>query len=75
MNRNANIFFAALMAFIVAIIHILHEKLGGFLRGSGYTTPHSWSEVFEKFPEFIGLFFIVFLAAYIYFDYKDNKSS
>ncbi len=73
MSRNAIIFFSAVWAIIITLIDIIYEKFGGVKPGSRtYISSHSWEEVLEMFPQYLMIFFSVFIIAYIYYDYKND---
>ena len=72
-NTKENLIFSGIFSGIITAIHVFHIKFGGLLSGGLYTEAHSWKEIIEMVPQFVGIFFIFFVGAYIYFDYKSNK--
>ncbi|WP_028579785.1 hypothetical protein [Desulfogranum japonicum] len=56
------------------IFNVLHKKIGGHASGGRYSDPHTWTEMRDLAPQFIGLFIIIFLAVYFYDSLSSRKT-
>lgn len=72
-STKEKLLFSGILAGIVTGIHVLHKKFGGLLSAGRYSDSHSWQDIIEMIPQFVGIFFVFFVGAFIYFDYKSNK--
>jgi len=72
-GTGENFFFSGIWAGIITGIDVLHKKFGGFLSAGSYSDPNSWAEMTEMLPRFAFLFFVIFMGAYIYFDYRSHR--
>lgn len=69
-NPKKRLVFSLLFASGISIFNVLHEKFGTMLAGGVYSAPHSWQEIYNRIPSFLGFFCIVFIFAYLILYYK-----
>lgn len=66
MNAKEKIGISLFFASLVTIFDVLHRKIGGHASGGRFSLPHTWIELKESVPEFIGFFCFTFIAVAIY---------
>ena len=66
MSAKEKIGISLFIASLGTIFDVLYRKIGGHASGGRFSHPHTWTELKEFVPEFIGLFCITFIGMAIY---------
>ena len=69
-NAKKRLVFSLLFASGISVFNVLHERFGGMLAGGIYSSPHSWQEIYNRLPSFLGFFCIAFIIAYLILYHK-----